>query len=154
MCLCSSSYTLLGAAAACYEARSEPMRSSQGSCYCVAFSENYTQQHSLPLKGQGPHLGTGGETLYPGSTQPLVWAVPTLSQGYVVQFRCCPPFPGQIRMMVICDQVKTQALSQRMDALLAKGVIVPVDLLLDPGDFYSNNSIVPKKTVAFVQFWT
>ncbi|XP_014834349.1 PREDICTED: uncharacterized protein LOC106912030, partial [Poecilia mexicana] len=49
-------------------------------------------------------------------------------------------------MTVIHDQAKAQALSHEIDALLAKGAILPVDPLQDPGGFYSKYFLVPKKT--------
>ena len=49
-------------------------------------------------------------------------------------------------MTVIHDQVKAQALSQEIDTLLAKGAILPVNPLRDPGGFYSKYFLIPKKT--------
>lgn len=49
-------------------------------------------------------------------------------------------------MTVIHDEAKAQALTQEISTLLAKGAIVPVDPLRDPGGFYSRYFLVPKKT--------
>ncbi|XP_037830295.1 uncharacterized protein LOC119616813 [Kryptolebias marmoratus] len=65
------------------------------------------------------------------------WVVSTVTRGYVLQFCRRPPVPSQVRMAIIRDQVKAQALSDEIDALLAKGAILPVNPLQDPGGFYS-----------------
>ncbi|XP_029998122.1 uncharacterized protein LOC115424868 [Sphaeramia orbicularis] len=77
---------------------------------------------------------------------PDCWVLTTLSRGYHLQFRRRPPVPGRVRMTVICDPAKARALNHEICTLLAKGAIVPVDPLLDPGGFYSKYFLVPKKT--------
>lgn len=77
---------------------------------------------------------------------PDIWVLSTLSRGYRLQFRRRPPTSGRVRMTVIHDLAKAQALNREISTLLAKGAIVPVDPRRDPGGFYSKYFLVPKKT--------
>ncbi|XP_032403374.1 uncharacterized protein LOC116709131 [Xiphophorus hellerii] len=96
----------------------------------------------------GPAVGyfSPGQLSFWAAHTPDLWVLSTLSRGYRLQFRRRPPIPGRVRMTAICDPVKAQALNQEICTLLAKGAIVPVDPLLDPGGFYSMYFLVPKKT--------
>ncbi|XP_072319724.1 uncharacterized protein [Eucyclogobius newberryi] len=101
-----------------------------------------------PDEATGPAVGhfSPGQLEYWTAHSPDIWVLARLSEGYNLQFRRRPPVPGRIRMTVIQDSAKAQALSQEIRTLLDKGAIVPVDPLLDPGGFYSRYFLVPKKT--------
>lgn len=53
--------------------------------------------------------------------------VATLTQGYRLQFRRRPQISGQVKITIIRDLVKAQALDQELSALLPKGAIKVVD---------------------------
>lgn len=77
------------------------------------------------------------------------WVVATLTQGYKLQFRRRPHISRRVKVTVISDPVKAQALDQELSALLAKGAIEAVDPLQQPRGYYSTYFLVPKKTGGF-----
>ncbi|XP_043992837.1 uncharacterized protein LOC122842759 [Gambusia affinis] len=77
------------------------------------------------------------------------WVVATLTHGYRLQFRRRPHISHRVRVTVITDPVRAQALDQELSALLAKGAIEAVDPLRHPGGYYSTYFLVPKKTGGF-----
>ncbi|XP_037536617.1 uncharacterized protein LOC119413633 [Nematolebias whitei] len=77
------------------------------------------------------------------------WVVATLTHGYRLQFRRRPRISGRVKMTVIADPVKAQALDQELSALLAKGAIEAVDPLQQPRGYYSTYFLVQKKTGGF-----
>lgn len=77
---------------------------------------------------------------------PDTWVLSTLSRGYHIQFHRRPPVPGRVKWTVIHDPVKRRTLALEIATLLAKGAVVPVDPLKEPGGVYSRYFLVPKKT--------
>lgn len=77
------------------------------------------------------------------------WVITTLTHGYRLQFRRRPQISGRVKMTVIRDPLKAQALDQELSSLLAKGAIEAVDPLLGPRGYYSTYFLVPKKTGGF-----
>ena len=88
---------------------------------------------------------------FPAATQLLG----CIHQGPVGAFQLDPwlqtsvPTPAPslwpVKMTIIHDPAKAQALTQELSALLDKGAIEPVDPLLQPGGFYSTYFLVAKK---------
>ncbi|XP_062372037.1 uncharacterized protein LOC134059609 [Sardina pilchardus] len=107
-----------------------------------------------PLEAGGPAAEAPGPDVGCFSQQQLSywaastrdpWVLSTLTNGYKLQFRRRPPTHGRVKMTIIRDPAKAQALTQELSALLDKGAIEPVDPLLQPGGFYSTYFLVPKK---------
>ena len=98
-------------------------------------------------EGQGPVVGcfSQQQLSYLAASTRDPWVLSTLTHGYKLQFRCRPPACGRVKMTIIHDPAKAQALTQELSALLDKGAIEPVDPLLQPGGFYSTYFLVAKK---------
>lgn len=117
--------------------------------------DSHTSAPPNPPEGRGhadetlrPAVGyfTPGQLRFWAAHTPDAWVLATLTRGYRIQFRRRPPVHGRVKMTIIRDPVKAQTLENEIGTLLAKGAIVPVDPLLDPGGFYSRYFLVPKKT--------
>ena len=98
-------------------------------------------------EGQGPVVGffSQQQLSYWAASTRDPWVLSTLTHGYKLQFRRRPPACGRVKMTIIHDPAKAQALTQELSALLDKGAIEPVDPLLQPGGFYSAYFLVAKK---------
>ncbi|XP_047454133.1 uncharacterized protein LOC125016013 [Mugil cephalus] len=98
-------------------------------------------------EAQGPVVGCFSQqqlSYWAASTRDP-WVLSTLTHGYKLQFRRRPPAYGRVKMTIIREPAKAQALSQELSVLLDKGAIEPVDPLLQPGGFYSTYFLVTKK---------
>ena len=73
------------------------------------------------------------------------WVISTLTHGYKLQFRHRPPAFSWVKMTIIRDPAKANALNQELFPLLDKGAIEPVDPLSPPGGFYLTCFLVKKK---------
>lgn len=95
-------------------------------------------------RAAGPAIGCFSEQQlrYWAACSSDPWVV---SWGYTLQFRRRPPSSGRVKMTLISNPAKNLALAQELSVLLAKGTIVPVDPLLQPGGFYSTYFLVKKK---------
>ena len=69
----------------------------------------------------------------------------TLTHVYKIQFQRRPPACGRVKMTIIHNPAKAQALTQELSALLDKGAIESVDLRLQPEGLYSTYFLVRKK---------
>ena len=49
-----------------------------------------------------------------------------MTHGYKLQFRRRPPARGQVKMTIMHDPAKAQALTQELSAFLDKGAVKPV----------------------------
>ena len=83
------------------------------------------------------------------STASDPWVVATLSQGYNIQFRRRPPVHSGIRMTIMKDPTKSQALREEVATLLEKNAIEELDLRTQQGGFYSLYFLVTKKDGGF-----
>ena len=76
---------------------------------------------------------------------PDPWVVRTLSKGYRLQFRRRPPPFNGVKMTVVGDPLRSQALSQEIKELLRKGAIESVPGAARLRGFYSFYFLIPKK---------
>ncbi|CAL8268003.1 unnamed protein product [Boreogadus saida] len=73
-------------------------------------------------EGQGPVVGCFSQqqlSYWAASTRDP-WVLSTLTHGYKLQFRRRPPAYGRVKMTIIHDPAKAQALTQELSALLDK----------------------------------
>ena len=77
------------------------------------------------------------------------WVVKTLSEGYRIQFRRRPPPFNGVRMTVVGDPLRSQALSKEIEELLGKGAVECVPGAAQLRGYYSFYFLVPKKDGGF-----
>ncbi|CAJ1074100.1 LOW QUALITY PROTEIN: uncharacterized protein LOC125005405 [Xyrichtys novacula] len=98
---------------------------AQGVTRCLSYPPEPLEAGGPGAEAQGPVVGCFSQqqhNYWAASTRDP-WALSTLTHGYKLQFRHRPPTCDWVKMTIICNPTKAQALSQDLSILLDKGAI-------------------------------